>query len=120
MVAGGVLLFCIAIIDILNPTKKRRIPSSGLGAVPLGTPLIVGPAVLATSLILIDTCGILPTLISVLANIILAGAMFLSAEFLMKVLGEAGSRALSKVTSLLLAAIAVMLVRKGIFLILAV
>lgn len=119
MVAGGVLLFCIAIIDILNPTKKRRIPSSGLGAVPLGTPLIVGPAVLATSLILIDTCGILPTLISVLANIILAGAMFLSAEFLMKVLGEAGSRALSKVTSLLLAAIAVMLVRKGIFLILA-
>ena len=45
--------------------------------------------------------------------------MFLSAEFLMKVLGEAGSRALSKVTSLLLAAIAVMLVRKGIFLILA-
>ena len=115
MVAGGVLLFCIAITDIINPTKKRRIPSSGLGAVPLGTPLIVGPAVLTTSLILIDTCGILPTLISVLANIMLAGAMFLSAEFLMKILGEAGSRALSKVTSLLLAAIAIMLIRKGIF-----
>lgn len=119
MVAGGTLLFCIAIIDIMNPAKKRRVPASGLGAVPLGTPLIVGPAVLTTSLILIDTCGVWPTLISVLANIMLAGAMFLSAGFLMKVVGEAGSRALSKITSLLLAAIAVMLIRKGVFSILA-
>ncbi|MFH1381075.1 MAG: MarC family protein, partial [Candidatus Omnitrophota bacterium] len=36
-IAGGALLFCIAIIDIVNPTKKRRIPSNTLGAVPLGT-----------------------------------------------------------------------------------
>jgi small neutral amino acid transporter SnatA (MarC family) len=33
----------------------------------------------------------------------------------MKIFGEAGSKALSKVTSLLLAAIAVMMIRKGIF-----
>ena len=32
----------------------------------------------------------------------------------MKLMGEAGAKALSKVTSLLLAAIAVMLIRKGI------
>lgn len=115
MIAGGALLFCIAIIDIINPNKKRRIPSSELGAVPLGTPLIVGPAVLATSLIIVDTYGILPTLSSVLVNIILAGVIFISSEFLMKILGEAGSRALSKVMSLLLAAIAVMLIRKGVY-----
>ncbi|MFH1092996.1 MAG: MarC family protein [Candidatus Omnitrophota bacterium] len=118
MVAGGMLLFCIAIIDLLNPEKKRRIPNGELGFVPLGTPLIVGPAVLTTSLLMLDTYGLLPTLISVLTNIILAGLVFLSANVLIKVLGIAGSRALSKITSLLLAAIAVMMIRKGITLML--
>ncbi|MCJ7617754.1 MAG: MarC family protein [Desulfobacterales bacterium] len=114
MVAGGVVLFCIAIIDIINPVKKRRIPSHDLGAVPLGTPLIVGPAVLTTSLIIISQYGIYATLISVLINVLLAGLIFSSAGTLTKVLGEAGSKALSKITSLLLAAIAVMMIRKGI------
>ena len=27
MIAGGALLFCIAIIDLLSPAKKRRIPN---------------------------------------------------------------------------------------------
>lgn len=119
MVAGGVLLFCIAIIDLINPVKKRRLPNSELGAVPLGTPLIVGPAVLTTSLIIIDEYGILPTLLSVFINVILAGLIFSFSNFLIRILGEGGSRALSKVTSLLLAAIAVMLIRKGLVYIIA-
>ena len=113
MIAGGAILFCIAITDILNPIKKRRIPSAGLGAVPLGTPLIVGPAVLTTSLIIISEYGVTATLISVVANILLAGLIFLSSGFLIKILGEAGTKAISKIVSLLLAAIAVMLIRKG-------
>ncbi len=113
MVAGGAILFCLAIIDIINPVKRRRIPGHELGAVPLGTPLIVGPAVLTTSLIIISQYGLFATLISVLANILLAGIIFSVSSFVMKVLGEAGSKALSKITSLLLAAIAIMLIRKG-------
>lgn len=114
MVAGGAILFCLAITDITNPVKKRRIPTEGLGAVPLGTPLIVGPAVLTTCLVIISQYGLLATLISVMVNILLAGMIFESSSVLMKVLGEAGSKALSKIMSLLLAAIAVMLTRKGI------
>ena len=118
MVAGGALLFCIAIIDILNPGKKRRLPSNEMGAVPLGTPLIVGPAVLTTSLIIVDQYGIAPTLISVLFNVSLAAIMFLFSDLLIRVLGVGGSRALSKIVNLLLAAIAVMMIRKGLFFIL--
>jgi len=118
MVAGGAVLFCIAIIDILNPVKKRRIPDSELGFVPLGTPLIVGPAVLTTSLLMLDAYGVVPTLVSVISNILLAGAIFTSANAFIRVLGVSGTRALSKITSLLLAAIAVMMVRKGIVLML--
>ena len=113
MIAGGVILFSIAMIDMLNPGKRRRIPSKELGAVPLGTPLIVGPAVLTTSLIIIADYGLAATLISVLLNVLLAGAVFFLSGILIKVLGEAGSKALSKVMALLLAAIAVMMIRKG-------
>jgi len=114
MVAGGAILFCIAIIDIANPVKTRRVPSEELGSVPIGTPLIVGPAVLTTSMIIISQYGMIPTLISVVANILLAGLIFAFSSILIKALGESGAKALSKITSLLLAAIAVMLIRKGI------
>ncbi|MEW6008747.1 MAG: MarC family protein [Candidatus Omnitrophota bacterium] len=114
LIAGGLILFSIAIIDIINPNKKRRIPISEVGAVPLGTPLIVGPAVLATSLIIIGVYGLYATLLSVVLNVLIAGLIFFLSDYLIKLIGESGSKALSKVTSLLLAAIAIMMVRKGI------
>jgi multiple antibiotic resistance protein len=113
MIAGGAILFCLAIIDIVNPTKKRRIPGDELGAVPLGTPLIAGPAVLTTSILIISEYGLAATTISIIANILLAGFIFKSSFIIMKVLGVAGTKAMSKIVSLLLAALAVMLIRKG-------
>jgi multiple antibiotic resistance protein len=35
IIAGVAILFCLAIIDMVSPTKERRIPSPELGAVPL-------------------------------------------------------------------------------------
>lgn len=113
MIAGGLILLCIAIMDLLNPGKKRRIPSKELGSVPIGTPLIVGPAVLTTSLIIIGEYGMWPTLASILINILLAGLIFSFSDTLVRFLGESGSKALSKIMSLLLAAIAIMMMRKG-------
>ena len=82
---------------------------------PLGTPLIVGPGVLTTSLIMIDQYGISATLVAVIANIFLAGVIFFNSNFILRFIGKSGARALSKVMALFLAAIAVMMVRKGIF-----
>jgi multiple antibiotic resistance protein len=76
----------------------------------------VGPAVLTTSLVIISEYGLLPTIIAVIGNILFAGLIFDGSYWLIKVLGEAGTKALSKIMSLLLAAIAVMLIRKGILL----
>ncbi len=113
MIAGGAILFCLAIIDIVNPIKRRRMPDSDFGVVPLGTPLLAGPAVLTTSMLAVSEYGLLPTLISVVANILLAGLLFRFSLVLIKLLGESGAKAMSKVSNLLLAAIAVMLIRKG-------
>jgi multiple antibiotic resistance protein len=118
MIAGGSILFCIAIIDIIRTEKSRRRPGKELGIVPLGTPLIAGPAVLTTSLIMIEQYGTLPTLIALALNVGLTGIVFLSSGVLIRILGEPGTKALSKITSLFLAAIAVMMIRKGILLLL--
>jgi len=113
MVAGGTVLFCLAISDIINPVKNRRIPTQEVAAVPLGTPLIVGPAVLTTSMVIIPQYGYAATFTSIVVNILFAGLVFKSSDYLVRVLGDAGSKALSKIMSLLLAAIAIMMVRKG-------
>ncbi len=114
MIAGGAILFCISITDLLNIERPRKLSAENLGSVPLGVPLLVGPAVLTTSLILVSQHGIIPTILSVLANILIAAVVLKQSHHLIKIFGNAGSKALSKVMSLLLAAIAVMLIRKGI------
>lgn len=112
LVAGGVLLFLLATLSVISDSKPSR-EIVTIGAVPLGTPLIAGPAVLTTALMLVGQYGIGPTLFSVVANIVITAVVLLLSGFLTRLLGTAGSRAVSKVASLLLAAIAVMMVRKG-------
>jgi multiple antibiotic resistance protein len=112
MVAGGAVLFIISTVDLVSGVKfARQVPT--LGAVPLGTPLIVGPAVLTTTLLLVDVYGLWETLASVVVNVALACLVFLSADTLERALGRAGSRAVSKVAALILATIAIMMIRKG-------
>lgn len=115
MIAGGVLLFIISISDLLTSEKiQRRLDPDSLGSVPLGVPLITGPAVLTTSILLMNDHGFLPTAIALVLNILIAGAVFFLASPIHHFLGNAGSKTISKIASLLLAAIAVMIVRKGI------
>ncbi|MBI5150547.1 MAG: MarC family protein [Candidatus Omnitrophica bacterium] len=114
MIAGGGILMCISINELLQPGKQRRLPPGELGAVPLGTPLIVGPAVLTTSLIIIEEYGLVATLFAVVLNVLLVGLTFIYSDLLIKALGQSGARALSKVMALFLAAIAVMMIRKGV------
>lgn len=114
MISGGIVLFCIAIIDLLTNKKRRRLPLNELGVVPIGTPLIAGSAILATCLIIIPEYGVISTLISIFINILLAVIIFYFSDFIIKILGDNGSKAISKVTTLLLSAFAIMMIRKEI------
>jgi len=113
-VAGGTILLVIAIHDLLFPERKRSIVDETVGVVPLGVPLIVGPAVLTTTIISVDAYGYIPTIFSLIINLVFAGWVFSRADFLIRLLGEGGAKGVGKVVSLLLAAIAVMMIRKGI------
>lgn len=115
MVAGGTLLFIIATTELVSGGAAARQVEGSLGVVPLGTPLLVGPAVLTAALILSRQFGLLITLAAVVANVVLAGAVLSSAGVITRAVGEAGSKALSKVSCLFLAAYAVMMVRRGLW-----
>ncbi len=119
MIAGGALLFLISVRDILTSQKSQRhVDLESLGAVPLGVPLITGPAVLTTSVLLLNQHGAVLTGIALVMNIVIAGIVFSFAGRLQSFLGKAGARTISKVASMLLAAIGVMIVRRGITIIL--
>jgi len=114
MVAGGILLLIIAITILLNIERVKKASQKEIGIVPLGTPLIAGPAVFTTSLILIDLYGITATIISLIINISITGIIFINAAYISKKLGRGGTKAVSKITAIFLAAIAVMMIRIGI------
>ena len=115
MIAGGVILFCLSMVDMMSQGQlTRKSKSIDLGAVPIGTPLIVGPAVLTMALMLTNQYGWPIALAAVLSNIAIVAVVFFFSDKLIALFGASGSRALSKVMALLLAAIGVMMVRKGI------
>ncbi len=115
MVAGGALLFAIALRDLLAVGKSEHtIDPETVGAVPIGVPLITGPAVLTTCLLLAQQHHIAVLLSAVVANVLIAGTVFWFATSISVRLGAAGTRTLSKIAALLLASIAAMMVRKGI------
>ena len=120
-VGGGLILLILAITDLIFSDFKRRAPSGDgggeaeLAVVPLGIPLTIGPAAITTILISQQSFGYLPTLASLVANLALVMLAFLFGPALMAKLGANASKAVAKVASLFLAAIAVAMIRAGIF-----
>lgn len=123
-VGGGLILLILSITDLIFGDFKRRGPEEksgsgtedlvGLGVVPLGIPLIMGPAAITTILVSQQSYGYLPTLASMVANLTLVLVGFLFGPMLIKKLGAATSKAIAKVASLFLAAIAVAMIRAGV------
>jgi len=112
-VAGGLILLGLAVRELLDLGGESRHTSDSFGVVPLGMPLIAGPALLTALLILVDTVGILFTLLSLVVNLLIVGVAFRNADRLTRLLGERGLNGTSKLIALLLAAIAVSLIRRG-------
>lgn len=113
-IAGGIILLILSINDILFSGEERRTPGTKIGIVPLGIPLIIGPAALTTIMILIDQYGFLATVVSMVLNFIIVWLVLYYSDFIIKIMGEGGTKAFAKIASLFLAAIAVMMVRVGI------
>jgi multiple antibiotic resistance protein len=112
-VAGGLILLALAGRELLNVGPSSPGGSDEFGVVPLGMPLIAGPALLTALLVLVDTVGIVFTLASLLVNLALVALAFWNADRFARWMGMQGLRGVSKIVALLLAAIAVSLIRRG-------
>jgi len=112
-VAGGLILLALAGRELLNLGPASQGGSNEFGIVPLGMPLIAGPALLTALLVLVDTVGVVFTLISLLVNLALVAVAFWNADRFARWMGMQGLRGVSKIVALLLAAIAVSLIRRG-------
>jgi multiple antibiotic resistance protein len=116
-IAGGALLFVIAVRLLLPGAQKSALTSShdkDMGVFPLGTPLITGPAVLTTTLMMMNSFGALVTLVSLILNMFFVWITLVKTDAIIKMIGQSGTRAFSKIMYILLAAIAVMMIRHGI------
>ncbi|HEX73708.1 MAG TPA: MarC family protein [Dehalococcoidia bacterium] len=116
LVAGGLILLVLAIRHLITGKFIELQPSVSkemIGVVPIGTPLVVGPAVLTTLLLLTQQYSLGAVILSFVLNLVFAWLVFSQANRVVRLLREQGLRASSQIASLLLAAIAVMMIRQG-------
>jgi len=121
LMAGGIILLILAIRYLITGKMVENqdlSASETVGVVPLGTPLVVGPAVLATLLLLIGKYRIPIVLSSFILNLAIQWVLFKQADRIVNFLGRTGANAVSKIVMLLLAAIAVKMIREGVLTIL--
>lgn len=114
-VAGGLILFILAARDLVHSAAEPEKLPPDFGVVPLGMPLIAGPASITTLLVLAQNqaVGLVVTLVALAANLVLVVLALHYSDWLGRKIGETGLRAVSKIVSMLLAAIAVSMIRQG-------
>ena len=114
-VGGGIVLLAIAVMDLVtSKMDERRGGGEDAGVVPIGIPLIMGPAALTSILVSSSSFGVFATLMSLALNLLIVWFVFLNSKYIQRVVGDGASRAVGKVASLFLTGIAVAMIRSGI------
>lgn len=113
-IAGGLVLLILGIQELIHTRTVQRPSQPDMGVVPLGTPLIAGPATLVALLMLVKSIGLPITLAAFFANLILVWAGFRWCDAIVRAIGIRGLRVLSKIVALILTAYAVSIIRRGV------
>jgi multiple antibiotic resistance protein len=114
-IAGGIVLFMVALEHLGGRASPGNEEASEVAVFPLATPLLAGPGAISTVVILANPpYGPLLTFVVITGNALVAYAILAKSDWVQRILGENGSQALSRITALLIAALAVSFVREGI------
>jgi multiple antibiotic resistance protein len=112
-IAGGIILLVLSVQYMTTGRMVEIVREEMVAVVPIGTPLTVGPATVTTLLLLATQFPIYFVLISFILNIVIVYITFRLSNQLVRILGKGGIKAFSRVAALLLAAIAVNMVLRG-------
>ena len=118
MIAGGILLLLVS-FDLLQGEHKCNVVNkagtgSGVGAVPIGTPMLAGPGAITAVMVIIQSSGIVVVLVTIIAAIITTRFLLGQSYRLYEILGEVGTEVLSRVIGIIVAAIAIEFIGTGI------
>jgi multiple antibiotic resistance protein len=113
--AGGLLLLLVA-LQLL--TGQESEPQAGqdvnVAMVPLGTPLLAGPGAIVATMVFVERVDDVPTLTAVAGGVVgVHLVLWLSMRYsvlILRVLGDSGVTLVTRISGLLLSAIAVQLV----------
>ena len=116
MIAGGLLLLLIS-FDLLRGEHRCGMiteSGAGVGAVPIGTPMLAGPGAITAVMVIIQSSGAAVVLVAIFSAI-LGTRLFLGQSFrLYELMGKVGSEVLSRVIGIIVAAIAIEYIGTGI------
>ena len=111
-IGGGILMLLIAISFALGIDFGKS-EDTPVEAVIIGVPLLSGPGVMLTVILLANTVGLPSTIIAAALCCIASYLIILSSTHVYRVIGRNGLEILSRVAGVLLAAFAVEYIRKG-------
>ncbi len=115
-VAGGIILFIVAVDHLQGEgDRSKGLEPSDVAAFPLATPLLAGPGAIST-VIIISSSPYSPflALVVIAVNAVLCFVILSGSEWVRRVIGKNGTIALSRITALLIAALAVSFIATGI------
>ena len=112
-IAGGIILMVLSIRFMTSGHMVDTSREEMIAVVPIGTPLLTGPATITTLIFLNTQYPTWIVLLSFALNMLIAWIVFVAGDRIIRFMGQGGIKAVSKVFALLLGAIAVNLIIKG-------
>jgi len=112
-IAGGIILLVLSIKYMTTGRMVEAIKEEMVAVVPIGTPLTAGPATITTLLLLAGSFPLYLVSLSYILNILIAWGIFLLGNKIVGFMGKGGLTAVSSIFNLLLAAIAVSMIIRG-------
>ena len=113
-IAGGIVLLIFGVLYVFGISPKFVKPHGNDLSIPIGTPLLTGPGVITTTVILVKESGPFVTVVAAFLTLLTTWLILMHSSNLYKVLGEHWTNVISRVMGILLAAIAVKFIIRGV------
>jgi multiple antibiotic resistance protein len=114
-IAGGIILLIMGIEYVLDLRITREsLLGYSIAVVPLATPLITGPGVITSTIIVVMHYGKLIAFLAAGLSLLITLIIFYYSNIIYKFLGKQGNEILSRLMGLVLTAIAVEFIVQGI------
>ncbi len=111
-IAGGIVLLLMA-IEIIFSLSLTKSQDADVAWVIIATPILTGPGVITTAILLVARFDLLTTLIAGVFSLLITWILLRNAASIIKVIGHQAIEIFSKIIGLLLAAMAVEFIMRG-------